>query len=252
MNHSHSRDGFVHPRLVVGLFVMALGALFLLDNMRIVDFGDVFQRFWPVAPIAIGLAMVLQRRGNSNRGVGGFLVVAGTWILLYDFDIVPYSFWDGWPLVLIGIGAWLVYRAVVEPEISTARGSVSAGQPGYDASATGDSTLSAFGFLGGVVRKSTSQAFQAADVTAIMGGCTIDLRDADLGPEPAVVDAFAFWGGIEVLVPPNWVVINKVLPLLGGVEDTTRQAPEPGKEILIRGTVLMGGLEIHNGRSRDD
>ncbi|MCH7823368.1 MAG: hypothetical protein IH849_01080 [Acidobacteria bacterium] len=248
---NHNRDGFVHPRLVVGLFVMALGALFLLDNMRIVDFGDVI-RFWPLAPIAIGLTMVLQPRGNTNRGVGGFLVVAGTWVLLYDFDIVPYSFWDGWPLVLIGAGAWLVYRAVVEPEVPTARGSVSPGQPGDAPSVTGDSTISAFGFLGGVVRKSTSRAFQAADVTAIMGGCTIDLRDADLGPELAVVDAFAFWGGIEVLVPPNWVVINKVLPLLGSAEDITRQTPEPGKEILIRGTVLMGGLEIRNERSGDD
>ncbi len=248
---NHNRDGFVHPRLVVGLFIMALGALFLLDNMRIVDFGDVF-RFWPLAPVAIGLTMVLQPRGGTNRGVGSFLVVFGAWIVLYDFDIVPYSFWDGWPLVLIGIGAWLVYRAVVEPKVSTARGSVSPGQPGYDSSATGDSTLSAFGFLGGVVRKSTSRAFQAADATAIMGGCTIDLRDADLGPELAVVDAFAFWGGIEVLVPPNWVVINKVLPLLGSAEDTTRQTPEPGKEILIRGTVLMGGLEIRNERSRVD
>ncbi len=248
---NHSRDGFVHPRLVVGLFVMALGALFLLDNMRIVPFDDVFL-FWPLAPIAVGLTMLVQPRGTTNRGVGGFLVVAGTWILLYDFDIVPYSFWDGWPLVLIGIGAWLVYRSVVEPEVSTARGGVSPGQPSHDPSATGDSTLSAFGFLGGVVRKSTSRAFQAADATAILGGCTIDLRDADLGPEPAVVDAFAFWGGIEVLVPPNWVVINKVLPLLGSAEDTTRQTPEPGKEILIRGTVLMGGLEIRNERSRND
>jgi len=248
---NHNRDGFVHPRLVVGLFIMALGALFLLDNMRIVDFGDVI-RFWPLAPIAIGLTMVLQPRGSTNRGVGGFLMVAGTWMLLYDFDIVPYSVWDGWPVVLIGVGAWLVYRAIAEPAAPTARGGVSAGPSSIDPRVTGDSTLSAFGFLGGVVRKSTSRAFQAADATAIMGGCTIDLRDADLGPEPAVVDAFAFWGGIEVLVPPNWVVINKVLPLLGSAEDNTRQTPEPGKEILIRGTVLMGGLEIRNGHSRDD
>ncbi len=248
---NHNRDGFVHPRLVVGLFIMALGALFLLDNMRIVDFGDVI-RFWPLAPIAIGLTMVLQPRGSTNRGVGGFLMVAGTWMLLYDFDIVPYSFWDGWPVVLIGVGAWLVYRAIAEPAAPTARGGVPAGPSSIDPRVTGDSTLSAFGFLGGVVRKSTSRAFQAADATAIMGGCTIDLRDADLGPEPAVVDAFAFWGGIEVLVPPNWVVINKVLPLLGSAEDNTRQTPEPGKEILIRGTVLMGGLEIRNGHSRDD
>ena len=240
-----SRNGFVHPRLVVGLFVMALGVLFLLDNMRIVDFDDVF-RFWPLAPIVIGLTMVLQPRGNSSRGVGGLLIVAGTWILLYDFDVVPYDFWDAWPLVLIGIGGWLVYRSVAEPDVAATRGNVSPGQPSTDATVSGDSTLSGFGFLGGVNRKSTSRVFQAADATAIMGGCTIDLRDADLGPGTAVVDAFAFWGGIEVLVPPNWVVINKVLPIMGGVDDKTRQTPDPGKEILIRGTVIMGGVGIGN------
>ncbi len=247
---SNSRGGFIHPRMVVGLFIMALGVLFLLDNMRIVDFGDVF-RFWPLAPVALGATVVAQPRGEGNRLVGGFLIVMGIWVLLFDFDLIPFSFWEVWPVVLIGGGAWLVYRAVAQPEVSSGDGEVAPGRPVNPADVSGDSTISAFGFLGGATRKSTSRAFQAADATAIMGGCTIDLRDADLVPGTAVVDAFAFWGGIEVLVPPNWVVINKVLPLLGGVEDTTRQTPDAGKELLVRGTVIMGGLEIANEPSSD-
>ena len=84
-----------------------------------------------------------------------------------------------------------------------------------------------------------------------MAGCTIDLRDADMGPEPAVIDAFAFWGGIEILVPKDWVVINKVLPLLGAAEDATRPAPGASKQLLVRGTALMGGVEIANEKSDD-
>ena len=96
-----------------------------------------------------------------------------------------------------------------------------------------------------------SQAFEGADLTAIMGGCTIDLRGADIGAEPAVIDAFAFWGGIEILVPEGWVVTNKVLPLLGGASDTTRPAAGASKQLLVRGTSMMAGVQIGNEPSDD-
>jgi len=90
-----------------------------------------------------------------------------------------------------------------------------------------------------------------ADVTAIMGGCTIDLRGADIGTEPAVIDAFAFWGGIEILVPEGWAVTNKVLPLLGSAADKTRPMPGASRQLLVRGTSMMAGVEISHENSED-
>ena len=125
-----------------------------------------------------------------------------------------------------------------------------AGQQG-DPRSPGDDTLSAFGFLRHVEDSSMTQDFRGADLTAIMGGCTIDLRGADIGAEPAVIDAFAFWGGIEILVPEGWVVTNKVLPLLGSADNKSRPAAGASKQLLVRGTSMMAGVEIANEPSDD-
>jgi len=62
-----------------------------------------------------------------------------------------------------------------------------------------------------------------------------------------VIDVFAFWGGIEIRVPEDWSVVTRVTPLLGGVEDQTRASQAAvSKRVEIRGTAIMGGVEIKN------
>jgi len=237
------------PRLVVGLAIMALGTLFLLDNLDLVAFDDAI-RWWPLAPIAIGLALTLQPGGTGNRIFGAFLIGGGIWALLNELDIVDLDFGDVFPVVLIVIGAWLIWRAVAAPG-EPVLGAVAPGASQGDPRAGGVDTLSAFGFLMHVEKSSAAQDFRGADVTAIMGGCTIDLRGADIGTEPAVIDAFAFWGGIEILVPEGWAVTNKVLPLLGSAADKTRPMPGASRQLLVRGTSMMAGVEISHENSED-
>ncbi len=243
-----SRATLISPRLVIGLAIMVLGTLFLLDNMNVIGFGETF-RFWPLAPIAVGLTLLVQPSGSTNRAFGGFLVGVGVWVLLNDFDIIGVSLSDAWPVLLIGVGGWFVWRSF-SGEDEPFAGPHSPDQPRNGERVSGADTLSALAFVGHVERTSVSQNFQGGDLTAIMGGCTIDLSGADIGEGGAVVDAFAFWGGIEIVVPEDWVVTNKVLPLLGGSEDKSRAIPGASKQLLVRGTAIMGGVKIAN--QRDD
>ena len=55
--------------------------------------------------------------------------------------------------------------------------------------------------MGGVNRTSNAPDFRGGDMMAFMGGCEIDLRQARIAAGPAVIDAFAFWGGVEIQVP---------------------------------------------------
>ena len=107
-------------------------------------------------------------------------------------------------------------------------------------------TVSGLAILGGVKRGNNSRAFKGGDLTAIMGGCEIDLRQAAIDGE-ASIDLFAMWGGIEIRVPEDWTVISRVVPLLGGVEDKTR--PPQGAtahRLVLRGFAIMGGIEVKN------
>jgi hypothetical protein len=110
-----------------------------------------------------------------------------------------------------------------------------------------NSIISSMAILGSVERRNNSQDFRGGNATAVMGRCEIDLRAAAITPphEP-VLEVFALWGGIEVRVPPDWTVVSHVDPIMGGYEDATQPPKEETKRFVIRGTVIMGGIEVTN------
>jgi hypothetical protein len=107
--------------------------------------------------------------------------------------------------------------------------------------------FSMFALMGGVTRQVIGVPFRGATMTAVMGGVELDLRQATL-PEDAVIELFAFWGGIEIFVPRDWVVVNQGFALMGSIEDKTGNLPQrPGQpRLVLRGMALMGGVEIKN------
>lgn len=82
-------------------------------------------------------------------------------------------------------------------------------------------------------------------MTAIMGACKLDLRQAVIAGDEAVVDVTAVMGGVEILVPANWTVEARVLPILGGVGDETRpDRSQPTQRLVVRGVAFMGGVDV--------
>jgi class 3 adenylate cyclase len=90
------------------------------------------------------------------------------------------------------------------------------------------------------------------NAVAIMGGCDIDLRSAEIeGPE-VVITAFAFWGGINVIVPEGFDVELVGFSFMGGRSLKLRDAPIiPGSpRIVVRGFAVMGGIDVRSRSSR--
>ena len=100
--------------------------------------------------------------------------------------------------------------------------------------------------LGGSKTVNASTDFQGGQALAVMGGCDVDLRKATIGPEGAVLDVFAFWGGVALRVPEEWEVDNRINAFLGGIEDKTLGAPGSTQRLILTGTVIMGGAEVKN------
>ena len=54
-------------------------------------------------------------------------------------------------------------------------------------------------------------------------------------------------GGFEIIVPETWSVILEVTPFMGGIEDNTRTPASPtAPRLVLRGFVMMSGVEIKN------
>ena len=111
-----------------------------------------------------------------------------------------------------------------------------------------DGSVSSFAFMGAVKRTSNASPFEHSDLNAMWGGCELDLREATIPPgAEASVDVFALMGGHKILVPKGWAVDTRVFPFMGGVED--KVVPASGGDaprLVIKGTVIMGGLNIEH------
>jgi hypothetical protein len=53
-------------------------------------------------------------------------------------------------------------------------------------------------------------------------------------------------GGMSMRIPEDWLVIIDVSPFMGGYDDKTHHPTESTKRLVIKGTTIMGGIEIKN------
>jgi Domain of unknown function (DUF1707)/Cell wall-active antibiotics response 4TMS YvqF len=83
---------------------------------------------------------------------------------------------------------------------------------------------------------------------AIMGGCELDLRRAEVeGPE-IIINALAFMGGIDIIVPEGIEVELSGIGLMGGKEARIADVPIlPGSPIVrVRALALMGEVTVRS------
>ena len=234
----------VTPQFVLGILIIAVGVIFMLDNLGYYDAIDLI-RYWPALLVVYGIAKLLQSPGSPGRIFGGILVAVGTLMLLDRMYIITFRLQDWWPVILIIIGinflrgSWGRSQNVFERQHRAA----TPGAPGE-----GDSFLKNFAFMSGVRRSIVSKEFRGGELTAIMGGCEIDLRDAAIKDDEAILDVFTLMGGIELRVPADWKVIVNAIPIMGGIDDKTYIQPEGKsfKRLVLTGNIIMGGVEIKN------
>ena len=56
--------------------------------------------------------------------------------------------------------------------------------------------------------------------------------------------------GVEVLVPYEWEIVGEVVPVMGGFEVKVRPAAPTGKQLIVRGAAVMGGVEVKSAPGR--
>jgi hypothetical protein len=101
--------------------------------------------------------------------------------------------------------------------------------------------------LGGVERKGGWVVPQHLRITAVMGGVSLDFREALIGPGVTQVHVTAVMGGVEIIVPPHVAVQCEGLAIMGGFEEVHRSSAvlDPDTPtLMITGFAMMGGVEI--------
>jgi len=221
---------------IMGAAAVLIGTLLLLDNFDVVD-ARVFIRWWPVFLVAFGISRVRYSSHRGGQFAGVVIAIVGGILLSRNLGFTSLGFQELWPLILVLVGVSMLLG----------RGAGGMSRGGDRTIADANSRINAFAVLGGVQQSNNSQDFRGGEASAIMGGCEIDLRQAQIKEDQAVISTFAMWGGIKIKVPITWNVNVQGVPFLGGFDDkSVKPGDASAKRLIIKGTAVMGGVEVTN------
>jgi hypothetical protein len=222
-------------QVVLGLLVVGMGVLFLLDNLAILNVRHAIG-FWPLVFLVAGCAALFGNGPRSGNYLGGVLVAIGILMIVGRMGFFTISWGTLWPLVMIALGGLVLYRSLGPGRVA---------REGVVAGASPDNVVDIVAVLGGFERRVSAQDFRGGEITAVLGGCELDLREASIVKD-AVLNVCAILGGINIKVPHDWTVVLNGTPVMGGFAEKTARPPDAGKRLVITGYAIMGGVEVRN------
>jgi predicted membrane protein len=251
--------GYIKPRSVIGLGLIAFAILLFLDNIGVRFLHTVFHN-WPLALIILGVALLYgphksASAGDSSRllpylliGFGLLFFAAGFFHFRIGVLIIP--------LVLLFVGLHILRSGRHKVRAGNENGPLLELKNDEDDKLDPDSVLKdankidIFTILGGGDYGTRSQNLTDGNIVTVLGGAKVDIRDADTAKDVIEIDILAFMGGVELRVPPHWQVSVKALPILGGITNKTTCLADKmqvkKKHLVVTGIALLGGMDIRN------
>jgi len=217
--------------ILAGIVVLLIKFMVLPDVISDVIFS------WPMLLIVIGLIS----RSKSQKNTGNLLILIGIIFLIPRTGIIPgWSIDKYWPVFLIVLGIYLLFRHFQKTQENSTpfthfheRGSVDG------------EFIQEGAFFGGSEKSIISKKLKGGRVQCMFGGVELNMTNAEIDGPEAVIDLYIAFGGVEIIVPPTWIVKAEITPVLGGFSDKRYIKPtENAPVLIIRGTVIFGGCEV--------
>ncbi len=107
--------------------------------------------------------------------------------------------------------------------------------------------------MGGSQRKGRWRLREKTNAVAIMGGCLLDLRNAEVEGPGVVIKAIAVMGGIQIIVPEGIEVELGGIAIMGGKDARLKKdvPPLPGSPIIkVKVLAIWGGVTVRSKPAR--
>ena len=230
-----------YASLIWGLLLIVVGIIFSGNALNIWGIDIFFPGWWTLFLIIPGLISMVRYGFNWGSGI---LVIIGLVLLFDALDIID----DGviwkliFPLVLVAVGISIIasfFRTGTKKGIKSEEYSKSKSYK-YDSTQYPRYTA----ILGGGDYKNNTEDLKGVVAEAILGGLSIDLRDAKI-TDDIVLELTAVLGGIDIFIPDNVrVEIISGVPVLGGFEHKINRNAISGPKVRIKYTAVLGGIEV--------
>jgi predicted membrane protein len=236
---------------------------------------------WPAILLMVGL--ITGARHNFKNTGSIIMIVIGAIFLVDDIfpavDISHFFF----PLMLMGIGFWIIFgrkkklesrrfrrqwadqnTAAYSTEWDARVNPENPGEPAADFTTAEEATTGSFGsnfrnvsgddfidttsIFGSVNKTILSKDFKGGEIVNVFGGTELNFTQADISGR-VYIDVTQLFGGIKLIVPPHWQVTSDIAAVFAGIDDKRRPgtvAQSPDKILILKGTSIFAGIEIRS------
>lgn len=237
-------------KILGGVIVIAIGVALLLRQIGVNLPQWLFT--WEVLVIITGIYLGIK---HSLRHPGWIIFILIGSLFLAD-DIFPDITISAmiWPVLIILLGIIIIFkpRNIHKCQNHQWQRWKHHWKDKYEWENTntiqGEDSIETVSVFAGVKKHVISKNFKGGEVTCVFGGAEINLMQADLNGT-AVLELTQIFGGTKLIVPAHWdIQHHELVAVLGGIEDKRFIQKETiidtGKKLVLRGTCLLGGIEI--------
>lgn len=216
-----------------GIVLIAIGVIWGLDVLNIIDFTLFFDGWWTLFIIVPSLIDLFTGREKTGSFIG---LVIGVVLFLACQDFV--SFKIIWklliPFIIVVLGVRLIFRDTFrKKELAVFKQVHESGSYKEYSAVFSDQNLDF-----------NNEPFEGAKLTAVFGGIKCDLRKAVLSND-AYVEIESIFGGVDLLLPDNVNVKITSDSVFGGVTNKKASANKENlPTVYVKAACIFGGADI--------
>ena len=119
MDNNDESQGAHRGRVFAGLLIIVAGVVLLADRIGISGL-HLSGRYWPLLLMAFGFVRLFdpavgRHGGRRSRWTGAWFVYLGLWGFVNEFHVLGLDYGTSWPLLIIGAGIGMIWRAFEAP-----------------------------------------------------------------------------------------------------------------------------------------
>lgn len=221
--------------IVWGMILVAIGALWCLDVVGLLNFTLFFDGWWTliiIVPSAIDLVTEKDKTGSIiGLAIGVLLLLACQNII--DFDMILRL---AIPIIIIAVGISIIFKSIFDRRAREKARKIKIEKKGE--------LKSYCAIFSGVKPNFDDTVFEGCEATAVFGGVELDLRHAHIN-EDVYIEVCCVFGGVKIMLPEGVNLRVSATGMFGGVSDKHgAKNSDTAATVYVDGICMFGGTNI--------
>ena len=227
----------MQSKFYLGIIFILIGIGAIFGQLGLWDFGNIISIWWPLILIGVGVSQLSRRPVSKTSGI--ILVVIGALFQMRELHIITVGLENFfWPAIIIAVGVSMLLPKTLTKENYE-----------FTKKEIDQEVVDNFSLFSAIKGRNISKNFRGGSLVALFGGIDMDLRDAYILNQGARIDVTVAFGGVNIIVPPEWKVVVSGIPIFGGWSNKTRGKDYVNPEaplLTLHCFVAFGGVDVKN------